>query len=81
MPNKLTDEQKARFKPMLKQTWEAIADDLMGQRFKRAEIVELTCDANRPQMFGGMSGEEYDTLCRAYDHPDTQKWLRSILNY
>ena len=82
---KLTDEQKARFAPMLRATWQAIgpdAEDVISKgRGRVAGIVELVCDANMPEMYGGMSKEEYRTLSDAYFHKDTQKWLREVLNY
>jgi hypothetical protein len=76
---KLTVEQKARFAPILKATWEAIAFDV-GSVGSVAEIVEITCDANRPEQYG-MSREDYRALSAAYSDRDTQRWLRSILNY
>lgn len=76
---KLTDEEKRRFAPMLQQTYCAIADD--AGRLSRRAIVEVTCDANRPEQYGGMSREDYQILCDAYNHRDTQRWLRQTLNY
>lgn len=84
MATKLTDEQKKKFGPMLQQTYCAIASDaeeLLPKRGRISVIVELTCDANRPEMFGGMSKEDYKILWESYSHRDTQKWLREILNY
>lgn len=83
-PIKLTDEQKARFAPMLQQTWGAIAPDcnfISNGRGRVGEIIEMVCDANLPEMYGGMSKQDYKILGEAYHHRDTQKWLRQILNY
>jgi hypothetical protein len=82
---KLTDEEKATFGPMLQQTWAAIAADaessMEGGRLTRAVIIEITTDASRPVMFGGMSKEQYERFSDCYGHRDTQKWLRQVLNY
>jgi len=81
---KLTDEEKARFEPMLQRTWGAIAGDVEeanGKSLKVREIVEITCDANHPEMYGGMTREEYARLSDCYHHNDTQRWLRKVLNY
>lgn len=83
--DKLTDEQKARFAPMLDQTWQAIGPDCIstieGWRGSKTEIIEMVCDANRVQMYGGMSDADYAAFLRAYHNPDTQRWLRKVLNY
>lgn len=76
---KLTDEQKTRFAPMLRRTYEAIADDANCSDVD--EIIEVICDANRPEMYGGMSRDEYKELCKAYRDDDTQRWLKKVLNY
>lgn len=81
---RLTQEQKARFAPMLRRTWAAIAPDcehLLTKRGRVGEIVELVCDANMPEMHGGMTHEDYKILSDAYHYRDTQKWLREVLNY
>jgi hypothetical protein len=82
---KLTDEQKARFAPMLTATWQAIGPDcestIEGWTDDVDEIVEMVCDANRVQAYGGMSDEDYAALCAAYNDRDTRRWLRSVLNY
>ena len=84
-PTKLTPEQKARFAPMLHATWQAIGPDaspaLSRGRSRQAELIEITCDANHPETYGGMSHTEYQELCSAYRHRDTQRWLREVLNY
>lgn len=84
-PVKLTDEEKARFEPMLQATWEAIGPDaepgLSKGRARQGELIEIVCDANRPEMYGGMSHADYQTLCAAYRSRDTQRWLRQVLNY
>jgi hypothetical protein len=82
---KLTDEEKQRFAPMLYDTWAAIAADAeaysMESKLTRRVIIEMTCDANRPEMFGGMSKDEYARFSECYGHRDTQKWLRQVLNF
>ena len=77
---KLTDEEKARMAPLLRQTWEAIAPDC-GEGLKVREIVEITCDADHPVINGRMSREDYNIMSEAYNHRDTQTWLRATLNY
>ena len=85
MNKKLTDEEKARFGPMLQQVWQQIAPDAIeangGKDYKVSDIVEITCDAHRPMEFGGMTRAEYDRFSDCYHHRDTQRWLRKILNY
>lgn len=84
MNDKLTDEEKKAFEPMLHDTWAAIAPDAIdaiGYQPKKNEIIEMICDANRPEMFGGMSKEQYRRLSDCYNHPDTKRWLRAVLNY
>lgn len=81
---KLTDEEKHRFAPMLQRTFDAIGPDcasIDGWRGTKAEIIEVTIDADRPITFGGMSSSEYQRLCDAYRDPNTQRWLRRVLNY
>ena len=80
----LTIEEKARWEPMLHKTWSDIAPDaepFLSKRGRKAEIVELVVDANRVQMFGGMTDEEYAFLSAIYSKPTTQRWLKSVLNY
>lgn len=81
--NRLTDEEKAHWAPMLHATWQAIGPDCHKAipALKRSDIIELVCDANMPETYGGMTSEEYRVLSRAYSHTDTQKWLRATLNY
>lgn len=85
MNKKLTDEQKARFAPILKDVWQGIAPDceamLSEGRGRVGEIIEITCDADRPVTNGGMTPEDYKALQEAYHHRDTKKWLRTVLNY
>ena len=84
-PQRLTDEEKKLFEPMLHDTWNAIGSDAIdameGKRLKVSDIVEITCDANRPMEYGGMTREQYKRLSDCYHHNDTQRWLRKILNY
>ncbi len=79
MTEPLTNEEKARFALMLQETYEAIASDANCEDVD--EIIDVTCDANHPEIYGGMSHEEYNVLCAAYHLPDTQAWLRKVLNY
>lgn len=76
---RLTNEEKTRWAPMLRATYEAIAADANCDGVD--EIIDMTCDANHPEMYGGMTREEYKELCRVYDDPDTQTWLKETLNY
>ena len=82
---KLTDEQKAKFGPMLQNTWQAIGPDaeplLSRGRGRQGELIEMTIDANRPEMYGGMSSEDYKILSASWRDCDTMKWLRKVLNY
>lgn len=83
----LTDEEKKRWVPFLHATWSAIAGDVAqccaesGQRMTKDVIVEMTIDANRPEMFSGMTHDEYEFLCVASHRPAVQRWLRKELNY
>lgn len=76
---KLTAEEKARWAPMLCATYEAIASDANCDGVD--EIIDVTCDANRPEIYGEMTRAEYNELCRCYHDPDTQAWLKKVLNY
>lgn len=80
-----TDEEKSRWTPMLQDTWSAIGSDaeasMEGQRMTKAVIVEMTIDANRPEMFGGMTHDEYEFLCIISHRPVGKRWLYKILNY
>jgi hypothetical protein len=75
----LTHEEKARWGPMLHETWQAIAADMEGQRLTRAMLVETVCDANRPMMFGGMTQEEYDFLMVQYTRRAGKVWINKEL--
>jgi hypothetical protein len=83
----LTDEEKARWEPMLHTTWHTIGGDVeqamreQGARLTKAIIVESVCDANYVQMYGGMTDEEYEFLCNVYDRPTVKRWLYKVLNY
>jgi hypothetical protein len=84
---KLTDEEKARWTPMLHQTWQAIAPDAAHMvsegRGRIAEIIELCLDANRMQSFSDITPEEEGVLCGLWigRDPRTMEWLRNTLNY
>jgi hypothetical protein len=79
----LTDEQKVRFGPILQRTWQFIASSaekrLSQGSNRQYEIIELTCNSDRPVTCGRMSCADYKTLMAAYRHHDTQSWLRQIL--
>ncbi len=84
----LTAEEKARWEPMLHDTWQAIGNDIEqafadGQSGKltRAVIVEVVCDANYLEMYGNMTHDEYEFLGVVYRRPAVQKWLKTVLNY
>lgn len=82
---RITPEEKARWSRMLVGTWQAIAPDAMqacresGQRLTKAVVVEYVCDANRVQMFGGMTDDEYEFLCIVWGRPSGKRWLYSVL--
>lgn len=84
---KLTEEEKTRWEPFLHQTFQAIGPDVMPMlsngRGRKAEIIEVTLDANRMQMFSDITPEEEGVLCGLWIKPDraTLKWLRKVLNY
>jgi len=81
----LTIEEKAAFAPMLQTTYEAIAPDAIAADPDLdgdvEAIIEVTTDADRPVAYGGMSPEQYNRLCECSTDPDTQAWLREVLNY
>src|SRR5678816_3412814 len=80
---KLTKEERDRWADMFHATWQAIGEDCsqLEGRLTKSVIVELVCDANRVQMYGGMTDEEYDFLCTVYERPTFQRWARKELNY
>lgn len=84
---KITPEEKARWTAMLQNTWSAIGHDaepgLERGRQRVPCIIEMTLDANRPEEWGDMTSEEYETLCDLYSRRDqeTMRWLRAVLNY
>jgi hypothetical protein len=84
-PIPLSEEEKERFGVMLQQTWEAIASDAIQACPETGEdvelIIEMTIDANRPEMFGYMSSPEYQRLLEVTRLDDTKAWLRKVLNY
>ena len=85
VPIPLSDEEKDRFGEMLCQTWEAIAPDALAADPDRANdvelIIEITIDANHPEMYGGMTHPEYQRLLECTRIEATQVWLRKVLNY
>lgn len=81
----LTQEQKAKFGPMLQYTWEAIASDAQGmidgEGDRAIQIAAACLDANLVQIYGEMNNEDYKILCAASREPDTIAWFKQILNY
>jgi hypothetical protein len=80
----LTAEEKGRWAEMFHDTWRAIApdaDEMCRGRSRASLIVEMVCDANRVQMYGGMTDAEYKFLGACYHRGDFQKWARGVLNY
>lgn len=84
----LTNEEKARWAPMLHTTWEAIGADVEALysepgngRLTKGGIVEMVCDANRIEMYGGMTHDEYEFLVAVYSRPATKRWLYKEMNY
>lgn len=81
---KLTDEEKARMRPAIRQAWHAIAEEIGDSDLPRAggrrvtAIVEIATDANRPLLLGGMSKTDDARLTECYHSPDTQRWLRAM---
>jgi len=71
----LTAEEKTRWSAAMHRTWHAIAGDLgdVG-RMSGKLIVELVCDANRVQEYGGMHDAEYAFLSAIYSTPRFQRW-------
>jgi hypothetical protein len=84
---KLTEEEKARWTPFLRETFQAIAPDVLPMisdgRGRIAEIIEVTLDANRMQMFSDITPEEEGVLCGLWINRDraTMEWLRNTMNY
>lgn len=78
----ITPEEKARWKPILRATWDAIAYDVIqvsGGECNRATVVEFVCDAGRPMVDYGsysMTGEEYRVLSKWYGSPTFKRWIR-----
>lgn len=83
----LTIEEKNRWEPMLHDTWQAIGSDVEQamkedrQKLTRSIIVECVLDANRVQMYGDMTDEEYAFLCVCSHRSSVARWLRATLNY
>jgi hypothetical protein len=79
----LTPEEKARWKPMLQRTWNAIAYDAIqccGGEASQSDAIEFTLDADRPMMHGGLTREEQRFMYQLWAHakagPAFRKWLR-----
>jgi hypothetical protein len=81
----VTEEEKARWAPMMRNTWQAIGGDveqsMESHRLTKAIIVECVLDANRVQMYGGMTDEEYEFVCALYGNKKFDTWCKSVLNY
>jgi hypothetical protein len=84
---KITPEEKERWAPFLHDIWNAIGPDaeplISKGRSRKAEIIEMCLDANRPTSFSDMTPEEEGVLCGLWIKPDreTLRWLREELNY
>ena len=78
-----TEEEKKRWAKMMHMTWHAIGSDCgqLGCRITKSLIVELVCDANRIEEYGGMTRAEYDFLGVIYNQPRFQRWARKEMNY
>jgi hypothetical protein len=77
----LTPEEKARWEPILRQTWSAIANDTEEAVINELDgwdVIELTCDANHPMNYG-MTREEYEFLLVIYNRPAGKRWLKEVL--
>ena len=91
MTIRLTDEERARLASAMVDTWQAIAPDIhdcfafdareSGKRkhVSASALVELVCDANRMETFGGITKEEAAVLSKVYSTPSFQKWARSVM--
>ena len=81
-----TAEEKERWARILHDTWHALSADAeqamvdSGQRLTKTILVEIVCDANRPEQFG-MTQEEYRFMSAIYSQPRFQQWARRELNY
>ena len=57
----IPDDMKVRICRAMSQTWQQIGDDILncsieygsGKTIPRSEVIEVVCDADRMQMFGG----------------------------
>lgn len=84
---KITPEEMTRWEPMLVSTWHAIGNDVevafeqMRQKLTRSIIIETVLDCNYPEMYGGMTSEEYSVLGANSRKPAVRKWLNQVLNY
>lgn len=76
----LTHRQKTKFAPILRKTLEGVSQDL-GKLGARTidDIIQIVCDAHRPVTIGGMSKEDYRILIASYGDPDTERWLKRVL--
>jgi hypothetical protein len=84
----VTAEEKTRWAEMMHRTWQAIGGDVQdamrycpGQKLTRALIVEAVFDANRMEMYGGLTKEEAEFVMVAYSRPSFQRWASKEMNY
>lgn len=87
----LTTEEQLRWSKAMVSTWHTIAPDVIdGMRFEArmsgkcerltpSMLVEMVCDANRLEQFGGLTAEEGKVLGAMYGRPSFQRWARSIM--
>lgn len=82
----ITPEEKARWAPILRRTWDYIAADAIaaaGGKCSRGEVAEMTCDASRPMQDHGrncavMTQEEYTVLGHWYGSHSFKKWIKEV---
>lgn len=89
---KFTVEEQRRWGDAMIATWHAIAADvddgfrlearLSGkkQRLTPGLLVEIVCDANRLEKFGGLTREEGNVISALYFTRRFQQWARRIMS-
>ena len=86
---RLTDEEKKRIAPFLRETWNYIAPDAgpiideAPERERHLCLIEFVMDADRMTMFTKITKEDKALVTDrwVHNHRDTMKWLRAELNY
>jgi len=82
----ITEEEKERWAPILRRTWDYIAADAIaasGGKCSRGEVVEIVCDASRPMQDHGRNGEvmtkeEYRVFGQWYGSHSFKKWMKEV---